>query len=910
TGQDQEGPAKEVAGAEEVPAAALTGLPTTRGASQQGDLMEAVLADAAPASAPDQACCSGQSTTGNSQGQGGESELSSGLDFRQQPAAGAPWTPDIDATLAAAAQAGGGDAPTGRPTPCMAAGQAVPGAVQAMAPPLAAQGLPLAGLPGLPSTGGMLGKRGARYQGNHGALLPCQASAEEGTPQLQALVSSRVVAGLTRCMVWLLQGMGNGPASAITTPQAGQAVPPGRQVATRSGPMNCAQMPVQQPLGTACPLSSPGLLAAPLQMPDCVQVVLTKAQQLQDLILVSRGAANDLAMQHNVDATLMRDLDLAFLPFLSQPPRTPNWNIRRDGQLVVLVCVPSNGLPTLQRPPPPFLVSSLGNSMWELVWKAPDWPWGSVQQHWGKVEWVAKGPHQELVLGLQAAVSLGHVADNNSTPSSSRLHAAASPTPTPQQQEPGSEGATMVEQMEAAATEGPSSLSLPHAPACGSEAPPGQHAGNGVEGAAGRSLTASLIGPVPGVAALLAVPGTPGIGSPASPHSQPATPASCLYPCMAFDGGPTGNLEPTGRQQDSAQASDATDPGCPLSDVGHTSVPKPMPNSMSERVHRAEAVLQKLLHTRSEWDFALKPMSDAGSLYLLNFIAQPVPPGDWEEQDMDFVIPVVCVTHDDLSSPHQLPPPRLFMRLCDRQLELVWKQPDWPWSSVQQHWKRVVWTALTQGHMPYPSTVRCDKGHAGKYTTTEEQVTDITHRTIHHGSEMQDGEDVRADADTCYKASIAASCTSLARLTISLTQLGSGKGPAARPTPLRGQDTSSASELSAPSCCPPAGSGLLVEVPPNAGQGAGQLARVAGWLCGDAVLPVSGVPGGASRAACSHSMDFQWVGSTLAPHLQVVVQCPPPHLPGRVAPQHQTSAHHGLLPSCSPLHPPHLDAEH
>ncbi|KAL6765442.1 hypothetical protein V8C86DRAFT_2459372 [Haematococcus lacustris] len=479
-------------------------------------------------------------------------------------------------------------------------------------------------------------------------------------------------------------------------------------------------MPVQQPLGTACPLSSPGLLAAPLQMPDCVQVVLNKAQQLQDLILVSRGAANDLAMQHNVDATLLRDLDLAFLPFLSQPPRTPNWNIRREGQLVVLVCVPSNGLPTLQRPPPPFLVSSLGNSMWELVWKAPDWPWGSVQQHWGKVEWVAKGPHQELVLGLQAAVSPGHVADNNSTPSSSRLHAAASPTPTPQQQEPGSQGATMVEQMEAAASEGPPSLALPHAPACGSEAPPGQHAGNGEglavtamawrRGAAGRSLTASLIGPVPGVVmppsqasvegvTASTLPGTPGIGSPASPHSQPATPASCLYPCLAFDGGPTGNLEPTGRQQDSAQASDATDPGCPLSDVGHTSVPKPMPNSMSERVHRAEAVLQKLLHTRSEWDFALKPMSDAGSLYLLSFIAQPVPPGDWEEQDMDFVIPVVCVTHDDLSSPHQLPPPRLFMRLCDRQLELVWKQPDWPWSSVQQHWKRVVWTALTQGHM-------------------------------------------------------------------------------------------------------------------------------------------------------------------------------------------------------------------
>ncbi|KAL6765454.1 hypothetical protein V8C86DRAFT_2459485 [Haematococcus lacustris] len=606
---------------------------------------------------------------------GGESGLSSRRDFRQQSAAGAPWSPGHDPALAAAAQTRGGATPTGWPTPYMAAGQAVPGAVQAMAPPLAAQGPPSAGLPRLPSTEGMLGKRGPRYQGNHGALLP-------------------------------RQGMGNGPASASTTPQAGQAVPPGRQVATRSGPMSCAQIPVQQPLGTACPLSSPGLLATPLLMPDCVRVVLNKAQQLQDLLLVSRGAANDLAIQHNVDATLLRDLDLAFLPFLSQPARPPNWNIRREGQLVVLVCVPSNGLPTLQRPPPPFLVSCLGNSVWELVWKAPDWPWGSVQQHWGKVEWVAKGPHQELVLGLQAAVSHGHVADNNSTPSSSKLHAAASPTPpTPQQQEPGSQGATMMGQMEAAATEGSASLALPLAPTSGPEPPPGPHAGNGVKEAASCSLGPSSSGRVPGAAmppcqaALLAVPDTPGIGSPASPHSQPATPASCLDPCLASDGGPTGNLEPADGQEDGVQASDATNPGCPLSEAGHTSGFKPLPNSVGEWVRRAEAVWQNLLRTRSEWNFSLKPMSHAGSLYLLNFIAQPIPPGDWEEQDMDFVIPVVCVPHDGLSNPHQLPPPLLVRRLCDHQLELVWKEPTWPWSSVEQHWVGVMGTALSQGHM-------------------------------------------------------------------------------------------------------------------------------------------------------------------------------------------------------------------
>ncbi|KAL6765446.1 hypothetical protein V8C86DRAFT_2430835 [Haematococcus lacustris] len=146
--------------------------------------------------------------------------------------------------------------------------------------------------------------------------------------------------------------------------------------------------------------------------------------------------------------------------------------------------------------------------------------------------------------------------------------------------------------------------------------------------------------PAKAKAALLAVPGTPGIGSPASPHSKPSTPASCLNPCLGSDGGPTCNLEPVKGQQDGAQASAATDLACPLSEAGHTSGPKPLPKSVSKRVHRAEAVRQKLSTTRSEWDFALKPMSDAGSLYLLNYIAQPVSPGDWEEQDMDFVIPV------------------------------------------------------------------------------------------------------------------------------------------------------------------------------------------------------------------------------------------------------------------------------
>lgn len=113
----------------------------------------------------------------------------------------------------------------------------------------------------------------------------------------------------------------------------------------------------------------------------------------------------------------------------------------------------------------------------------------------------------------------------------------------------------------------------------------------------------------------------------------------------------------------------------------------------------ANEVQLSLQRNPANWGRAPEPRSDDASHYLLSFISQPTPAVDWKEQTMEFVIPVVCVPHDGLPSQHQLPPPLLIKTMRDHQLAVVWKPPDWPWSSVQQHWERVVWTALTQGHM-------------------------------------------------------------------------------------------------------------------------------------------------------------------------------------------------------------------
>ncbi|KAJ9507282.1 hypothetical protein QJQ45_006245 [Haematococcus lacustris] len=239
----------------------------------------------------------------------------------------------------------------------------------------------------------------------------------------------------------------------------------------------------------------------------------------------------------------------------------------------------------------------------------------------------------------------------------------------------------------------------------------------GVEGAGGCSLGASHDGLLSDAAAppcqasvedgtaqqlqaaLLSPPGTPDTGSTASLHSRPATLASCPVPCLALGGNSASSPEPAGGQQDGALSSDAEEVALPLSGAGLAAGPLPLPSWVSDMVNRANEVQLRLQHNPANWDRAPEPTSDDASHYLLSFISQPALAVDWEKQTMEFVIPVVCVPHDGLPSQHQLPPPFLIRSTQDHQLAVVWQPPDWPWSSVQQHWERVVWTALTQGHM-------------------------------------------------------------------------------------------------------------------------------------------------------------------------------------------------------------------
>ncbi|KAJ9507393.1 hypothetical protein QJQ45_006359 [Haematococcus lacustris] len=223
----------------------------------------------------------------------------------------------------------------------------------------------------------------------------------------------------------------------------------------------------------------------------------------------------------------------------------------------------------------------------------------------------------------------------------------------------------------------------------------------GVEGAWGCSLGASHDGLT---SEITAPPCQASVEDGTAQHmsvrsNQPATLASCPAPCLALGGDSASSPEPAGGQQDGALSSDAEEVALPLSGAGLAAGPLPLPSWVSDMVNRANEVQLSLQHNPANWHRAPEPRSEDASHYLLSFISQTAPAVDWKEQSMEFVIPVVCVPHDGLPSQHQLPPPFLIRSTQDHQLAVVWQPPDWPWSSVQQHWERVVWTALTQGHM-------------------------------------------------------------------------------------------------------------------------------------------------------------------------------------------------------------------
>ncbi|GFH18252.1 hypothetical protein HaLaN_15022, partial [Haematococcus lacustris] len=85
------------------------------------------------------------------------------------------------------------------------------------------------------------------------------------------------------------------------------------------------------------------------------------------------------------------------------------WHSARDASLDAALCVRHGGQSTSPQLPPPFLARIHGSS-WELLWKAPDFPWSSMLQLWEAIKWVGKAPGGSLVLGLRAASSPGSTA--------------------------------------------------------------------------------------------------------------------------------------------------------------------------------------------------------------------------------------------------------------------------------------------------------------------------------------------------------------------------------------------------------------------------------------------------------------------------------------------------------------------
>ncbi|KAJ9507781.1 hypothetical protein QJQ45_019316, partial [Haematococcus lacustris] len=144
------------------------------------------------------------------------------------------------------------------------------------------------------------------------------------------------------------------------------------------------------------------------------------------------------------------------------------WHSGRDTSLDAAVCVRHGGQSTSPQLPPPFLARIHGSS-WELLWKAPDFPWSSMLQLWEAIKWVGKAPGESLVLGLRAASSPGSTAlDPTSMHTPQVLAALPCPPPrTPHQQGQGAQLAATARQMPVTACGATTPPVATPAPPCG-----------------------------------------------------------------------------------------------------------------------------------------------------------------------------------------------------------------------------------------------------------------------------------------------------------------------------------------------------------------------------------------------------------------------------------------------------------
>ncbi|GFH12993.1 hypothetical protein HaLaN_08789 [Haematococcus lacustris] len=163
---------------------------------------------------------------------------------------------------------------------------------------------------------------------------------------------------------------------------------------------------------------------------------------------------------------------------------------------------------------------------------------------------------------------------------------------------------------------------------------------------------------------------------------------------LAPDGTAAGGLRQAGKQLANIASPQADEkPTQPMPPTDQTAKSLSQPSIMAAALKQARDLQQWLLSNPHDWDVLLSNKRHHSSPGIVQVMAQPALQLEWQHGSTQGMVPVVCVPCDGQGS-SSLPPPPFIANFCDNSgCGIVWKEPDWPWSSIAGQWHSMEWAA-------------------------------------------------------------------------------------------------------------------------------------------------------------------------------------------------------------------------
>ncbi|KAL6765444.1 hypothetical protein V8C86DRAFT_2459408, partial [Haematococcus lacustris] len=157
------------------------------------------------------------------------------------------------------------------------------------------------------------------------------------------------------------------------------------------------------------------------------------------------------------------------------------------------------------------------------------------------------------------------------------------------------------------------------------------------------------------------------------------------------------NIQPTPSHEANAQyyfAPDGTAAGGsahPMPPIDQTATSLSQPSILTAALKQARDLQQWLLRNPHNWDAMLSNKHHHSIHGILQVMAQPALQLGWQHGSTQGMVPVVCAPCEGQGSSSPLPPPFIANFCYSSGCGILWKEPDWPWSSIAGQWHSMEW---------------------------------------------------------------------------------------------------------------------------------------------------------------------------------------------------------------------------